>query len=118
MSRLVKSFGYALNGIKVCISKGANFGIHIFCCVLVISAGIYFKISPAEWGTVLLCAGFVLCMEMVNTAIEQLCDVVHKEIHPGIKVTKDIAAGAVLLSAAIAAICGAVIFIPKILLLI
>lgn len=57
-------------------------------------------------------------MEMLNTAVERLCDLVQKEIHPVIKVVKDIAAGAVLLSAGIAVICGAIIFIPKILLLI
>jgi diacylglycerol kinase len=53
-------------------------------------------------------------MEMLNTAIEKLCDVVHKEIHPGIKKVKDIAAGAVLIAAFCSVITGAVIFLPKI----
>ena len=114
MSRLIRSFGYALSGLRISILEGANFRIHIFCSVLVFIAGLYFNISYAEWLIVLICAGFVLCMEMINTAIEHLCNVVHKEIHPGIKITKDIAAGAVLLSAVIAAICGGIIFIPKI----
>ena len=115
---LIKSFGYALSGLRICILEGANFRIHIFCTVLVFIAGLYFNISYTEWLIILICTGFVLCMEMINTAIEQLCNVVHKEFHPGIKITKDIAAGAVLLSAVIAAICGAIIFIPKIFLLI
>ena len=118
MSRLIKSFVFAWEGLKICLLKGANFRIHILCSVIVVIASLYFNISPFEWLTVLICIGFVLCMEMINTAIEELCNVVHKEIHPGIKITKDIAAGAVLLSAVVAAICAAVIFIPKVLLLI
>lgn len=118
MSKLIKSFGYALSGVRKCMLEGTNFRIHIFCSVLVFIAGLYLNISRTEWLIVLICTGFVLCMEMINTAIEQLCNVVHKEIHPGIKITKDIAAGAVLLSAVIAAICAAIIFIPKIFLLI
>ena len=118
MSRLIKSFGYALKGLKICLLKETNFRIHIFCTVCVIIAGLYLTISPVEWILVLFCVALVLCMEMINTAIEELCNVVHKEIHPGIKITKDIAAGAVLLSAFLAFICGAIIFIPKIFLLI
>ena len=114
MLRLIKSFSFALNGLKVCILKGANFRIHLLCTAIVIALALFFNISTIEWLVLLLCIGFVLAMEMLNTAIEQLCDVVHKEIHVGIKLTKDIAAGAVLLSAIIAAICGAFIFLPKI----
>lgn len=118
MERLIRSFGFAFNGFKSCTLKEANFKIHCFSSLLVIIAGFIFTISLTEWMLILICTGFVLCMEMMNTAIEQLCDVVHKEIHPAIRVIKDISAGAVLVSAIIAAICGAVIFIPKILLVI
>ena len=118
MFRLTRSFSFALNGLQVCVLKGANFRIHLVITILTVLSGIYFHLSINEWLIILLCIGFVLCMEMLNTAIEQLCDVVHKEQHPGIKITKDIAAGAVLLSAIVAAICGAFIFLPKILLLI
>jgi diacylglycerol kinase len=117
MPGFTRSFAFALNGLKVCISKETNFKIHIFCAAMAIISGMYFNISYAEWMFVLICTGFVLCMEMLNTAIEHLCNVVQLEFHPGIKIIKDISAGAVLLSAVIAAICGAIIFIPKILLL-
>jgi len=118
MARLIWSFVFALNGIKQCVLKESNFKIHIFCTVVVIIAGYYFNISSVEWMLVLLCTALVLSMEMINTAIEKLCNVVHREIHPGIKLTKDISAGAVLVSAIAAAICGAIIFIPKIILFI
>ena len=118
MFRLIRSFSFALNGLRICVLKGTNFKIHIICAVLAIILRSYFHLSVNEWLIILMCIGFVLSMEMLNTAIEQLCDVVHKEQHPGIKITKDIAAGAVLLSAIVAAICGAFIFLPKIILLI
>ena len=114
MLRLIRSFSFALNGLKICVLKGANFKIHLFCTVLAVMMGLYFHLAVNDWLILLLCIGFVLCMEMLNTAIEKLCDIVHKEYHPGIKITKDIAAAAVMVSAFVAAICGAFIFLPRI----
>lgn len=105
---------FAMNGITKCIREGSNFRIQVFIALVAAVTGILFGISHYEWMLVLLCTGLVLGMEMINTAIEQLCNVVHKEFHPGIKITKDVAAGAVLLSSLIALICGLVIFVPKI----
>ena len=67
-----------------------------------------------EWIAIGFCIAFVIAMEMLNTAIEKLCDVVHQEVHPGIKKVKDIAAGAVLISAIFSLITGLIIFLPKI----
>jgi undecaprenol kinase len=58
----------------------------------------------------------MLAMEMVNTAIEKLSDVVQEAFHPAIKKVKDIAAGAVLAAATGSFFIGAVIFLPKIIL--
>ncbi|MEO6491067.1 MAG: diacylglycerol kinase family protein [Ferruginibacter sp.] len=115
MARLTRSFVYAFNGIWLCIFKEANFKIHILVSVIAIIMGAIFNISNIEWVIIIGCIVFVLSMEMINTAIEQLCNVVHKEEHPGIKATKDIAAGAVLVSAFGAFLTGSIIFFPKIL---
>ncbi len=115
MPKLIKSFSFALNGLKICAFRGANFKIHLFFTMMAILLGFFLNISNTEWIIILLCIAFVLCMEMMNTAVEQLCDVIHREYHHGIKIVKDVAAGAVLLSAIVAAICGAFIFFPKIL---
>ena len=56
----------------------------------------------------------VLALELINTAIENLCNIISKDFHPVIKIVKDTAAGAVLVSAIGSAIAGAVIFIPLI----
>ena len=76
--------------------------------------GWVFQIDAMEWMVILLCITAVLTLEMINTAIEKLCDVVHPGYHPQIKVIKDIAAGAVLLAAVGSVIAGAIIFLPKI----
>lgn len=116
--KLVKSFGYALSGIRSCFVTEPNFRIHSGLTIVVLILSILFDISANEWIAVCLCIAFVISMEMLNTAIEKLCDVVQKEIHPGIKKVKDIAAGAVLASAFFSLITGAVIFLPKIITLI
>ena len=112
--KLVRSFGYALSGARSCFGSEPNFRIHVGITILVLILSIVCNISANEWIAVCFCIAFVISMEMLNTAIEKLCDVVHKEVHPGIKKVKDIAAGAVLIPALFSLITGAVIFLPKI----
>ena len=114
MNSIIKSFAFACNGIKNCFVSEPNFRIHILATVFVAFFGFLFKISAAEWIAVIFCIAFVTVMEMINTAIEKLCDVVHKEIHPAIKKVKDITAGAVLISAVFSLITAGIIFLPKI----
>lgn len=111
---MVKSFEYALSGIKTCFKTELNFRIHSALTIVALILSIVFNISANEWIAVCFCIAFVISMEMLNTAIEKLCDVVHKEVHPGIKKVKDIAAGAVFVSAFFSLITGAIIFLPKI----
>ena len=116
--KLIKSFSYAFSGIKFCFKSQLNFRIHSGLTIIVLIFSIVFDISAFEWIAVCFCIAFVITMEMLNTAIEKLCDVVHIEIHPGIKKVKDIAAGAVLIAAFFSLITGIVIFLPKIISLI
>lgn len=112
--RLIRSFKYALNGIKQCFISEHNFRIHVGFAVIAIIFAAFFRVSIAEWVAVGFCIAFVIVMEMLNTAIEKLCDVVHPDAHPDIKKVKDIAAGAVLVAAVLSAVTGVVIFVPKI----
>ena len=75
-----------------------------------ISAGFYFHVSANEWLVLLLISALVLALETINSAIEKLCDLYTKETHPQIKRIKDIAAGAVLISAIFALVIAIVIF--------
>lgn len=112
--RLIRSFEFAVNGIKQCFISEPNFRIHFGFAVTAIIFAAFFQVSIAEWIAVGFCIAFVIVMEMLNTAIEKLCDVVHPGIHPGIKKVKDIAAGAVLVAAVFSAVTGLIIFVPKI----
>ncbi|WP_188453625.1 diacylglycerol kinase family protein [Virgibacillus oceani] len=106
-------FIYAWNGLANMIKSERNFQIHIFSAVIVIVIGFIVRLSTLEWSIVLLVIGFVLVTEMVNTAIEKIIDYLKPDIHPDAKMIKDVAAGAVLVSAIIAAIVGFLIFLPK-----
>jgi undecaprenol kinase/diacylglycerol kinase (ATP) len=111
---MIKSFEYALAGIKSCLQSEPNFKIHSILAIVAIIFSILFKISAIEYIAVFFCIAFVIIVEMLNTAIESICDIVHKEAHPGIKKVKDIAAGAVLVAASFSLITGIIIFLPKI----
>lgn len=112
--KLLKSFSYAWAGTKQCFVSEPNFSIHIVAAIIAIIISVLLNISTAEWIAICFCIGFVITMEMLNTAIEKLCDVVHKEMHPAIEKIKDIAAGAVFISAVFSLITGCIIFLPKI----
>ena len=88
--------------------------IHLVVAVLVVLAGWFFNITTTEWMLCLLCFGLVFGAEMVNTSIENLVDLVSPQRHELAGKAKDMAAGAVLLSALFAACVGLIIFIPKI----
>ena len=83
--------------------------------VLVIISGFIFKISITEWTICIVLFGLVITAELINTAIETTVDIVMPEKNEKAKLAKDIAAGAVLVSAIASAIIGIIIFLPKIL---
>jgi diacylglycerol kinase (ATP) len=113
MKKRIKSFGYAAKGIRTVLKSETNMKIHAIIAGLVIIFGIIFKISPNEWLICLLCFGLVFSAEMFNTAIETIVNLVSPETNPLAGKAKDIAAGAVLVSAIFSATVGLIIFIPK-----
>ena len=117
MKKLLKSFKYAFDGIYTGIKEEQNMKIHITIMILVIIFGIMLKISNAEWIICIILFGLVISMELINTAIENTVDLITKEKNEQAKIAKDVAAGAVLVSAIASAIIGLIIFVPKILLI-
>jgi len=113
MKKRIKSFGYAGRGIRVVFRSEPNMRIHIVVGLLVLICGFIFKISIIEWILCLLCFGLVLGTEMINTAIENVVDLVSPNHHILAGKAKDIAAGAVLICAIISVIIGLLIFVPK-----
>ncbi len=113
ISKRIKSFGFAWNGIKSVFESETNMKIHGVVAILVIICGFLFDISLNEWLLCLLCFGFVISMEMMNTAVEYIVDLISPNHNYMAGKAKDIAAGAVLVSAIVSATIGLIIFIPK-----
>ncbi|MCD8167608.1 MAG: diacylglycerol kinase family protein [Bacteroides sp.] len=114
IKKRIKSFGYAWRGLSGLILKETNARIHTAAAILVVICGFILDLSASDWCLVVLCIGSVLAAEGFNAAIEKLVDLVSPDYHPLAGKAKDIAAGAVLITAIAAAIVGFVIFIPKI----
>ena len=109
----IQSFRFAFSGLWFVLKYEHNFRIHLLAAVVAVLAGFYFDISGNEWLAIILIIALVLTLEMVNSAIEKLADVVSPEKNEKIKVVKDISAAVVLLAAMAALVVAALIFIPK-----
>jgi undecaprenol kinase/diacylglycerol kinase (ATP) len=110
---IFKAFANAFNGMGNFFLHERNGKIQLSFAIVVIIAGYYFTLSATEWMFILLCIGAVISAEMMNSALEKLCDLVQKEYHPTIKIIKDVAAAAVLWFTIISVIIGIIIFLPK-----
>jgi diacylglycerol kinase len=75
---------------------------------------LFLKITFTEWFIILLCIALVVSFEILNSALERLCDFVEDDFHPIIKTIKDMSAAAVLWTSLASAIIGLLIFLPKI----
>jgi len=109
---LRSSFRYAFAGLWYAWRTQRNTRIHLTVAGAVVALGIWLRLSPMEWALLVLTIGFVLVGEMLNTVAETLVDLVSPDYHPLAKVVKDVAAGAVLLTAIISVICGLLILGP------
>lgn len=114
MKKFLKSFTHTLHGLQYAFKHEQNFRIEIFCAVAVIGCAFVFNISKLEWLVVIINIAAVLTAELFNTAIENLCNMIHRATHPFIKIIKDVSAAAVVVTALCAFVCGCIIFIPHI----
>lgn len=117
MAKRLKSFIYAFNGIRLVAISQPNFIIHIVGALLAILLGIILKISINEWLSIIIVIGVVLAAEIINSAIEDIVNFISPEKNQLAGKIKDMAAGAVLVTAIMALIVGIIIFLPKLLLL-
>lgn len=92
------------------ISDQRNLRILFFIATIVIGVSFYFDIDRVEWCIILLCIGLVIGLEMFNSSIESLVDLVTLEKKPLAGKVKDLAAGAVLFASTISLVIGIVIF--------
>lgn len=110
----VISFKYAFQGIVSALKQEPNLKFHFLAGLVVIIISLLLKISTIDWIIIIILIGFVIAIELTNTAIEAVVDQFVETNHPGAKLAKDISAGAVLVAALAAAIIGILIFLPYI----
>ena len=113
MKKLLKSFSYAWQGIVFAFKTQQNFRVEIILAFAVTIAAIMFQVSTLEWIIICINIFLVLSLELVNTALENTCNLYSTNINPTIKIIKDTAAASVLLVAIGSFVCASIIFLPK-----
>ncbi|WP_413288133.1 diacylglycerol kinase family protein [Bdellovibrio sp. HCB337] len=108
----MRSFKFALKGIRSFFKTENNARIHFLASLVVIVLGFYFQLNRSEWLWIVLAIALVWITEMVNTAFEKLVDLVSPQKNTQAGQVKDLAAGAVLLAATAAVVIAVLIFGP------
>jgi len=110
MISFFRSFVFAFSGLIVMFKGERNFKIQFIIFLFVCALGFYFEIAKIEWLIILGISTLVLALEIMNSAIERLCNLYSTEFDPRIKTIKDLAAGAVLLTSIFSIAIGIIIF--------
>ncbi|WP_204954533.1 diacylglycerol kinase family protein [Metabacillus crassostreae] len=112
--RFYKSFNFAWNGIFQTFKSERNFQIHVYISSLMIILGFYLKFTMFDWVVILFLIGGMLALELMNTAIEHVVDLITEDYNPIAKAAKDAAAGAVLVYAILSVIIGVILLLRHI----
>lgn len=108
-----KSFVFAFSGIREALKNEPNLRIHFLVGLLAIVLAFYFSFTSIEWIILLITICFVLMVELINTSLEALVNLVSPELKTEAKLAKDVAAAAVLISAVLSIVVGIFLFLPK-----
>lgn len=106
----IKSLSYAFNGLITAWKYENNMRTHCVLTILAVLLGVTVHLSQLEWLILSLTVTLVLFAELMNTALEANVDLVTKERKPEAKIAKDVAAGAVLVTALNALVVGWLLF--------
>ena len=110
--RLIKSFQYAFRGFCKIFKEEQNLKIQSIAAIVIIVLAIYFNITKTEWMFLIFVIGLVILMEIANSAVERVADLLKPRIHTYVKEIKDITAAGVMVASLIALIIGIIIFWP------
>lgn len=113
-SAFIRSLGHAWAGIKRVTKTERNFKIHLFVALLVFVAGILRRLTNTQWLILILLIAIILCLEIFNSAIEEICNLLTRKLNLGYEETKfprDFSAGAVLILAIATVLIGLIIFL-------
>ncbi len=112
------SFKFAIRGIKYTLKTQPNFKVHLFAAIVVVLFGFWVKLSANQWLALVITIFSVLSSETMNTAIEEIVNMIEPQYNKVAGLIKDIAAGAVFITSVMAIVVGLIIFVPKIIALV
>lgn len=115
LRRFLRSLKHALAGLDYVLRHERNFQVEILVAFLVGVAGLVLNVDRVEWIIVVFIVFWVLALELANTAVERIINVLKPTLHPYARVIKDVMAASVLMSAIAATLIGMAIFLPYIL---
>lgn len=111
-TKFIASFGYAFSGLRYTLRTQRNARIHVAIAIFAILMGILLHISAVEFAIIFVAILIVFTAELFNTVFELCVDLASPNYHELAKIAKDVAAGAVLLSAILSVIIGLFVFGP------
>ncbi|ADL07684.1 diacylglycerol kinase [Thermosediminibacter oceani] len=111
---LLESFFYAVSGVLYSLKTQRNLRLHFFAAFLVMAASRYLGLNHLELAAVFFAVSLVIVTEMINTAVETTVDMITETYHPLARISKNVAAGAVLVAALNAVVIGYLIFFNRI----
>lgn len=112
-----KSFKYAFRGIRDAYNNEPNLRIHTYMGSAALIAGVILNLSPLEWIILLFTIFWVISLELLNTVLEAVVNLVSPDVQPYARIAKDVSAACVLLAAILSIIVGFILFVPKLILL-
>jgi diacylglycerol kinase len=114
-AKFIAGFRYAFSGLRYALRTQRNARVHVCIAILAILMGIILHISAVEFAMIFIAITGVFIAEMFNTVFELCIDLASPDYHPLAKIAKDVAAGAVLLSAMLSVVIGLFVFVPHLL---
>lgn len=113
LTRYVKSFFHAIDGILYCLKNEHNMIIILTATIVATILGIIYEVASYEWLFIILVCGAIAACELINSSIEATIDLITLETHPLAKIAKDTVSGASLILCIVAFIGALIIFLPK-----
>ena len=114
LASFTRSLRHAINGLDYALRHEKNFQYEMLVAVLVFGMMFYYEVSVSEMIALVMVTMLVLVMELLNTVMERIADILKPKIHPYVRVIKDLMAASVLVSALLAVAVGLIVFIPYI----
>lgn len=111
---VISTIGNSLNGIRCYAKDGKSIILYLFCAIVEVIMGFVYNINGLEWILIICILGITLSVELLNTAIEAVCDLVTREYNPLVKIAKDCGSAATFVIFIVAIILNIIIFYPKV----